>query len=246
MTGPNAVSIDAAAKGCGRPAHSKHIVLSTLALIMASLSATNAQASCPPPAPDCGVCGRVICSSDTGGWDCLPNTLHNGWACDDGNACTIGDTCASGDCIGTPITCTALDQCHDAGTCNPSTGVCSNPAKSNGTSCNDGNACTYSDVCTNGACGGTSYSCTPNQCQASASCNGSGGCTYSKKTNGTSCNDGNACTYSDVCTNGACGGTSYSCTPNQCQASASCTGSGGCTYSNKTNGTSCNDGNACT
>src|SRR5258707_1338526 len=40
------------------------------------------------------------------------------------------------------VVCTALDQCHDVGTCNASTGACSNPAKPNGTTCSDGNACT--------------------------------------------------------------------------------------------------------
>ena len=30
-------------------------------------------------------------------------------------------------CGANPVTCTASDQCHDAGTCNPATGVCSNP-----------------------------------------------------------------------------------------------------------------------
>ena len=43
-----------------------------------------------------------------------------------------------------PVTCTASDQCHVAGTCNPATGACSNPPAPNGTACNDGNACTQS------------------------------------------------------------------------------------------------------
>jgi hypothetical protein len=52
----------------------------------------------------------------------------NGTACDDGNACTQTDTCQAGVCTGgNPVTCTALDQCHTAGTCNPTTGICSNP-----------------------------------------------------------------------------------------------------------------------
>ena len=61
--------------------------------------------------------------------------------------CNIG-------CVGTPLTCTALDQCHVAGTCDSQTGNCSNPSASNGTSCNDGNVCTTQDVCLNGVCNG--------------------------------------------------------------------------------------------
>src|SRR5262249_19782342 len=33
------------------------------------------------------------------------------------------------------VTCTASDQCHVVGTCNPATGLCSNPVKPNGTVC---------------------------------------------------------------------------------------------------------------
>ena len=54
----------------------------------------------------------------------------NGTACNDGNACTQTDTCQAGVCAGAnPVVCTASDQCHVAGTCNPTTGVCSNPER---------------------------------------------------------------------------------------------------------------------
>jgi cysteine-rich repeat protein len=44
------------------------------------------------------------------------------------------------------------DQCHDDGVCDPLTGACSNPAKTDGTSCTDGDVCTGGDVCTAGVC----------------------------------------------------------------------------------------------
>lgn len=76
--------------------------------------------------------------------------------CDDGSACTAVDYCEAAACIGTaPVTCTAADACHVAGTCDPATGVCSNPQKPNGTACNDGDACTMNDVCQAGVCLGT-------------------------------------------------------------------------------------------
>jgi hypothetical protein len=53
------------------------------------------------------------------------------------------------------MTCTASDQCHDIGTCDPATGACSNPNAADGTACDDGNAATANDQCTNGVCGGT-------------------------------------------------------------------------------------------
>jgi hypothetical protein len=82
---------------------------------------------------------------------CLYNNNTN--ACDDGNACTTGDVCGGGACGGTPVVCTASDQCHVAGTC--SAGVCSNPTAADGTACDDGNAGTDNDVCTSGTCAGT-------------------------------------------------------------------------------------------
>jgi hypothetical protein len=57
------------------------------------------------------------------------------------------------------IVCAELDQCHIAGTCDPGTGICSNPPAADGTRCDDGNPATYLDGCTNGACSGVSCPC---------------------------------------------------------------------------------------
>jgi hypothetical protein len=48
--------------------------------------------------------------------------------------------------------CSALDQCHTVGTCEPSTGQCSNPAKDDGTPCDDGQQCTPEETCVAGTC----------------------------------------------------------------------------------------------
>jgi uncharacterized repeat protein (TIGR01451 family) len=193
----------------------------------------------------CHVAGT--CNPSTG--QCSNPNAPNGTTCNDGNACTQTDTCQAGVCKGSnPVVCTASDQCHVAGVCNPSTGTCSNPNAANGTACNDGNACTSNDVCTNGTCGGTAYSCAaPDQCHQAGTCNGDGTCSYANRANGTACNDGNACTSNDVCTGGVCGGTPYTCTPTVCQSSSTCDGNGGCTIVNHPSGTACtSDGNACT
>ena len=69
------------------------------------------------------------------------------------------------------MTCTAQDQCHTAGTCDPATGICSNPNKADGTTCNDGNACTTADTCQAGTCTGTPVTCTAqDQCHAAGTC----------------------------------------------------------------------------
>ncbi|APR80856.1 Hypothetical protein A7982_06203 [Minicystis rosea] len=167
----------------------------------------------------CHVAG--MCNPATG--QCSSPSAPDGTACNDGNGCTQTDTCQSGACTGgNPVTCTASNQCHVAGTCNPATGACSNPTAPNGTSCNDGNACSNNDVCTNGACGGTAYTCTPSSCQQSATCDGNGGCTIVNKASGAACpDDGNACTAD------------------------ACDGAGACQHANKADGTSCGASQVC-
>jgi hypothetical protein len=86
--------------------------------------------------------------------------------CDDKNLCTtdagtwtvIHDKQGQCACTNTAVVCSASDQCHVAGICNPGTGACSNPNASNGTPCNDKNACTQKDMCTGGVCAGTAPS----------------------------------------------------------------------------------------
>jgi hypothetical protein len=66
--------------------------------------------------------------------------------CNDGNPCTLEDACDNGVCVGTEAECAALDSCHEAGTCDPTTGTCSDPRKPNGI------ACGSSGRCENGSC----------------------------------------------------------------------------------------------
>ena len=78
---------------------------------------------------------------------CSNPKAPDGTPCNDGNACTgatgDADSCHAGMCNGgDPTVCSASDQCHVAGTCDPATGACSNPNAPDGTPCNDGNACT--------------------------------------------------------------------------------------------------------
>ena len=191
------------------------------------------------------------CNPATG--QCSNPTKTNGSGCSDGNACTQSDTCQSGSCAGgNTVTCTALSQCHDAGTCNPSTGQCSNPAKANGSGCSDGNACTQADTCQGGSCaGGSPVTCSAiGQCYDAGTCNPANGqCSNPPKANGSGCSDGNACTQSDTCQGGSCsGGNPVSCNgATQCTEAGTCnTATGACSYPNKPNGTTCFDGDDCT
>lgn len=96
----------------------------------------------------CKACAVATGASANG--TCTPRT---GNICNDGDACTQTDTCQAGVCTGAnPVTCMEMDQCHDVGVCDTMTGLCSNPVKTDGSSCDDGNACTPMDICQGGVC----------------------------------------------------------------------------------------------
>jgi hypothetical protein len=131
-------------------------------------------------------------------------------SCDDGDLCTQNDRCnGSGTCIGDPVVCQPLDGCHLPGVCDGATGTCSNPVAPNGTACDDGNPCTLTDTCFNGACiGGNPVDCTaPDQCHENGICDPvSGECSNAEKPDGTACDDSNPCTDPDACQAGVCTG----------------------------------------
>jgi len=184
---------------------------------------------CLQSCDDGNPCTTDICSVGV----CVHTSSPAGTSCADGNACNGAETCdgASHCRAGTPISCAPLDQCHLTGVCNPASGLCSNPAKPNGTPCSDGNLCTKTDVCTAGACGGTAYACDDGLGCTADACNGDGTCTFSV-------------TAANCLVNGLCyagGATSPTNHCQQCTPETSQT-----TWSQKPSGASCNDGNACT
>lgn len=114
----------------------------------------------------CSTCGNGIVelgedcdAGDSEGTQCCSaqcTAIAEAASCDDGDACTQVDTCLAGVCTGAdPVVCTALDQCHSVGICDTETGLCPDPLADNGTVCDDGDACTTLDVCTDGTCAGT-------------------------------------------------------------------------------------------
>src|SRR5207237_8704416 len=112
---------------------------------------THANGQCTPaaaggPAPSAPCHDPRPCQPQTG--TCSNPAKPSGTSCSDSNACTGagaggGDQCnANGQCVpGAAVVCTASDQGHDAGTCEPHTGTACRPAKPSGSSCSDGDAC---------------------------------------------------------------------------------------------------------
>ncbi len=96
-------------------------------------------------------------------WGCTYASRPDGTSCDDGSVYTKNDKCVQGYCQGTltcsAVTCTAQDQCHYAGSCDPSSVTCSNPEKPDGTSCDDADPSTTGDTCMKGVCSGVARAC---------------------------------------------------------------------------------------
>jgi hypothetical protein len=76
---------------------------------------------------------------------CTNPIAGNGTSCDPDDKCIQNGACREGACTGTPVVCTARDECHVVGTCAPASGVCSNPSKADGTPCSLG-------TCQRGTC----------------------------------------------------------------------------------------------
>lgn len=137
-------------------------------------------------------------SMDNPDYPCVCKST-SGNVCGSKSACTYGSSCAyTGNT--TQPTCN-VGVCDGSGRTNLNDSVCDR--NTDGASCSDSNSCTYSDVCSGEACSGSSYSCTPNECQTGGSCDGSGSCSFTNKASGTACSIG-------VCDgSGNCGAPAY-------------------------------------
>ena len=139
--------------------------------------------------PDCddgNQCTDDVCVAAV---DCVH--FDNNDPCNDQNACTANEVCFAGACGGGgPILCEDNDPCTD-NECDPGSG-CVYPINSG--PCNDGNACTAGDKCSDGEClsGGPidcddSDPCTVDQCEPE------GGCFHDPAEEETGCGDGMWC-----------------------------------------------------
>ncbi len=148
--------------------------------------------------------------------DCLPGAnkceCESDMDCagfEDGNLCNGTLACIEGLCAADPATLVVcsddgLGQC-EVSKCNPATGVCGVAGKSDGVVCDDGDACTATDVCINGLCLGSAGSCDDGNDCTEDTCSADGGCLNAPLSD-VACDDGNACTGGDLCVEGACVG----------------------------------------
>lgn len=177
--------------------------------------------------------------------------------CDDADACTSGDVCAvDGGCRGTKVDCADGNPCTIE-SCSSTIGCVALLVP--GTPCNDGNACTFGDLCIGGQCNGTAKTCDDgNECTIDLCDPKTGGCQHEDAVGAPCQDDEIACTI-DQCAGGACKHTGIS--PGSCLIGGACLADGlphpadpclACQSEVKNTGWSqrvglpCNDGNACT
>jgi len=155
-------------------------------------------------------CATCPCPDD--GNPCTDEVVVNGQCthpnnskpCNDGLYCNGTDTCGAGSCsvhsdnpCPPPKTCNeALDRCDDAAcpdegnSCTDEVlvnGQCTHPNKSNGIPCDDNNANTNNDRCSNGVCIGDPGPCSDGDCASD-----------------TDCDDGNYCNGTETCVGCQC------------------------------------------
>jgi hypothetical protein len=209
--------------------------------------------ACECLAVDCGPTeqchGPGTCDATNG--TCNDPVLADGTACNDENACTQVDGCRGGHCAGQmPITCAAIDQCHDPGECDSATGVCTTPAKTNGAPCSDGDLCTEPDSCVGGQCvPGPAVPIDDGLICTSDKCDPLVGVLNVPIEPGTRCGDTDQCTAPHACD------LASQCSPrlppevndgNNCTTDTCDSGTGQVDHTPVVDGTACSDGAACT
>lgn len=149
-------------------------------------------------------------------------------------------------CVGVTCTTPPSSCFREAGSCTD--GVCSYTPKDDGSPCNDSNACTTDDRCSNGACRGTAISC---EVAPAAVCVGSGAVrvpqTPGQCINGACQFDFQTRTCANGCDGGACEGdpcAGVTCPQRSCFEPGLCVG-GVCQYQPDI-GVTCSDGDSCT
>jgi len=193
-------------------------------------------------------CLANVCDKSKGACKLLPKS--DGKSCDaDGDICTVGDKCAQGNCVPGPQKgCDDGNPCTDD-SCDKKAG-CAHVA--NKSPCQDGNACTVGDACSQKVCiAGKKTICNDSEACTSDSCDKkSGKCLFTGIPgcggycqSAADCDDNKVCT-SDICIQGKCLISNNS---KACDDQDKCTVSDAC-KDGKCGGDKrdCNDGNECT
>ena len=97
-------------------------------------------------------CADGVCTVTRNECECVGQ--EDGASCSDGDNCTQNDRCLNEVCVGDELVCEgSADGCL-LGQCNRDNGTCETVPADFGTLCDDGDACTLDDYCSEGFCQG--------------------------------------------------------------------------------------------
>jgi len=181
MTAPecNAITCDEQAKSCTNQALADGTTCTSADLCLSNTTCTAGVCGDGTP-KDCffspvpNECFNSECNPANG--MCEPVAGNDGDPCvDQMDLCSAGNTCAAGVCSGgSPKDCSSFTQGCMVGVCDAANGSCFAQAVMNGGLCDDLDACTTGELCTNGTCSGgaavttctgmTSDGCCPSSC----------------------------------------------------------------------------------
>jgi len=129
------------------------------------------------------------------------------------------------------LTVSALPACKVTA-CDPVVGCVLSTAP-NGTSCDDGDACSADDTCLDGACVSGPPVCNDDNACTTDACSLVDGCSFTPN-DGAACNDGNACTTADACSGMSCVGAAIECVDGDACTVDSCDPIAGCVHAPRT------------
>ena len=185
------------------------------------------------------LCYANQCNPESGQCEAVP--ANQGALCTDGDGCTIGEQCLDAQCTGGgQVQCGDGNPCTDD-LCQAAFGCIHLP---NVDSCNDGDACTYGDHCSDGGCiPGVALQCDDGNVCTGDSCDPQVGCQHVPVQD--ACDDGNKCTTGDKCQAGWCAPQgALDCDDGNACTDDSCSPVEGCLHA--ANSALCSDGSACT
>ena len=185
---------------------------------------------------DDNLCTLDLCHPFNG----CQSTALLGTQCDDGDACTLLDSCneLAACAPGDPLDCDDNNPCTQD-SCDIVQGCINVPTTD---SCSDGNACTESDQCIDGACVGVDITCDDENLCTTDSCDPESGCLFAS--NNLNCDDGDPCSLNDTCVSGTCVGLTDSCDDDNPCTTEVCNADASCAYTIITG--PCDDDDACT
>jgi hypothetical protein len=171
------------------------------------------------------VCHELTCDAEG---QCGPTETTDGAACGFG---VCGNKCAAGECV--PATAADYDDGNPCTEdfCNQGKEIVHKPITELTVACDDGDACTTSDVCHQGTCEGQALDCTDGIDCTEDDCTSAAGCSHVGQAG--LCDDGNPCTVQACALGVGCVVTAF-------DASAACDDGKNCTITDK-----CDGGGSC-